>query len=156
LGSGDRAAAGRIAGEGLLLAAFLSLPLVAVVVSFDRVLLVLGYDPALAAEIGHFLRAIAWGAPASIGFATLRRFLAAQARTRPVMAVLFAGVAMNAGLNWVLIYGNLGAPALGLVGSGYATAINYWVMLGITAGYIAWAPGLKDIRVFGGIVARRF
>src|SRR5262245_28075469 len=52
LGSGDRAAAGRIAGEGLLLAAFLSLPLVAVVVSFDRVLLVLGYDPALA-EIGR-------------------------------------------------------------------------------------------------------
>jgi MATE family multidrug resistance protein len=36
---------------------------------------------------------------------------------------MLAGVAFNAGLNWILIYGKFGAPALGLAGAGWATLI---------------------------------
>jgi len=61
LGAGDRAATGPIAGAGLVLALMLALPFVAVLTSLDRLLHLLGYDAALAAEIGRFLRAIAWG-----------------------------------------------------------------------------------------------
>jgi MATE family multidrug resistance protein len=129
LGAGDRAAAGRIAGAGLALAVLLALPFVALLTSLDRLLLALGYDAALAAEIGRYLRALAWGAPASLGFAVLRSLFAALSHARPVMMVLLVCVAGNAALSWVLIFGRLGAPALGVPGSGFASAINQWLML---------------------------
>jgi multidrug resistance protein, MATE family len=129
LGAGDRAAAGRIAGAGWVLSVMLALPFVATLTNLDRLLQALGYDAALAAEIGRYLRALAWGAPAFLGFGVLRSLLAAMSRTRPVMAVLLVCVANNAMLNWALIFGHLGAPALGVAGSGYASSSNQWLML---------------------------
>ncbi len=134
LGAGDRIAVGRIAvgriaGAGLVLAMLLALPFVAALTSMDRLLHALGYDAALATEIGRFLGAIAWGGPAFLGFAVLRSLFAALLHTRAVMAVLLICVVGNAGLNWVLIYGHLGAPAFGITGSGYASAINQWLIL---------------------------
>src|SRR5208337_2973689 len=128
IGSGDHRAAGRIAAEGLALGALLSAPVIAALTGVDRLLVILGYEPVLAAEIGHFLAAVVWGVPASLGFAVLRSFLAAAARTRAVMTILILCVPTNAALNWVLIFGHLGAPALGIFGSGCATAINLWLM----------------------------
>jgi MATE family, multidrug efflux pump len=153
LGAGNRAAAGRIAGAGLLLAMLLALPFVAVLTNLDRLLHALGYDAALAAEIGRFLRAIAWGGPAFLGFAVLRSLLAALSRTRSVMIVLLLCVAGNAALNWVLIYGHFGAPALGVVGSGYASAINQWLILAGLALCIRIMPGLAFLRVLSNAFA---
>jgi MATE family multidrug resistance protein len=147
LGAGDRAAVGRIGGAGLALALLLALPFVAALTSLDGLLQWLGYDPALAVEIGRFLRAIAWGGPAFLGFAVLRSLLAALSHTRAVMAVLVICVAGNAGLNWVLIYGHLGAPALGVAGSGYASATNQWLVLAGLALCIRVTPGLAGLHL---------
>jgi MATE family multidrug resistance protein len=147
LGAGDRAAAGRLAGAGLALAALLSLPFAGALISLDQGLASLGYDPTLAAEIGRFLRAIAWGTPAFLGFAVLRSLLAALARTGVVMTVLLVCVASNAVLNWALIHGHLGLPALGMAGSGYASAINQWLILGGLALYVAIAPPFSRLDV---------
>ena len=154
-GAGDRDGAARIAGQGLALALLFALPFVAVIMTFDSLLLWFGYDAALAAEIRRFQRAIVWGAPAMLGFAALRSFLAAQARTRPIMLVLFGGVAANAGLNWVLIYGHLGAPALGIAGAGYASATNSWIMFGTLACTILLTPSLSAASVLRGAAAWR-
>ena len=147
LGAGDRHAASRVAGAGLVLAVLLALPLVAVLTRLDVLLRALGYDPALAAEIGRYLRAIAWGAPAFLGFAVLRSLLAALSHTGLVMAVVVSCVAGNAALNWVLIFGHLGAPALGAAGSGYASAINQWLMLAGLGLFIRVMPGLAALRL---------
>jgi MATE family multidrug resistance protein len=100
----------------------------------DRLLLIIGYDPALAAEIGRYLAAIRWAAPAFLAFGVLRALLAAAFRARTVMIVLVLGIPANALLNWVLIFGHLGMPALGIAGSGWATAIIQSLMaLGLAA-----------------------
>lgn len=147
LGTGDRAAAGRIAGAGLALAVLLALPFVAALTSLDRLLHALGYNAVLAGEIGRYLRALAWGAPAFLGFAVLRSLLAALAHTRSVMAVLLVCVVGNAVLNWVLIFGHLGAPALGVGGSGYASAVNQWLMLAGLASCVRLMPRVAVLRV---------
>src|SRR5262249_52693694 len=121
----------------------------------DQFLLRFGYDEALAAEIARYQHAIVWGAPAMLGFAALRSYLAAQARTRPIMLVLFGGVAANACLNWVLIYGHLGVPALGVAGAGYANATNSGLMFAALAGVILATPSLSAARVLRGVVAWR-
>jgi multidrug resistance protein, MATE family len=130
-----------------VLALLLALPFAAGLTSLDSLLQWLGYNAGLAVEIGRFLRAIAWGGPAFLGFAVLRSLLAALSHTRAVMAVLLLCVAGNAGLNWVLIYGHLGAPALGVAGSGYASATNQWLILAGLALCARTMPGLAGLRV---------
>src|SRR5260221_8694834 len=63
LGAGDRAAAARHAGSGVVLAALLTVPFLGLLGGLAPLLRAPGYGPALAADIGPFLRAIAWGAP---------------------------------------------------------------------------------------------
>jgi multidrug resistance protein, MATE family len=129
LGAGDRRVAGLTAGAGLALALLFSLPFVIALASLHWVLQRLGYNAALAAEIGSYLQALAWGGPAFLASAVLRSLLAAVSHARAVMAVLLVGVVTNAVLSWSMIFGHLGAPAMGVVGSGYASAINQWLML---------------------------
>src|SRR5207247_9865478 len=57
IGAGDSQRAGRVASEGLVLAAMFAVPLIAILMVLARLLAVLGYEPALAAEIGRFLGA---------------------------------------------------------------------------------------------------
>ena len=99
IGAGDNRRAGRVAREGLVLAAVLAVPVVAALLMANRLLAVLGYDPALAAEIGRFLGAIAWAAPGFLGFAVLRSFLVAASHSRTVMIALILCIPLNAGLN---------------------------------------------------------
>jgi len=136
IGAADNRTAGRIAGAGLVLAALLAAPVIAALLVANRLLVILGYEPALAAEIGRFLGAIAWAAPGFLGFAVLRSFLVAASHSRSVMIALILCIPMNAGLNWILVFGHLGAPALGIAGSGCSTAVIQWLMftgLGIYA-----------------------
>jgi MATE family multidrug resistance protein len=150
IGAGDGAAVRRIGGAGLALAVLLTLPFVAALVALPPMLRGFGYDPALADAIGRFLRAIALGAPAFLGFAVLRSLLAALSRARSIMVVLLVCVAGNAALNWVLIWGHFGAPALGVAGSGYASAINQWL---IVAGLLLCMRRSLGVELLRGIVA---
>ena len=75
-----------------------------------------------------YVRHRAIGALPFFLFNATRQALQAMGTTRPVViAVLLANV-VNAAGNWLLITGNLGAPALGVAGSGFATALAMWAM----------------------------
>ena len=45
------------------------------------------------------------------------------------MLTVLAANALNIGLNWVLIFGNLGAPSLGAVGSAWGTSVSRWFLV---------------------------
>lgn len=57
--------------------------------------------------------------------------------------VMLGGVLLNVFLNWILIYGNLGAPAMGLEGAGWATVIARFVMMLVLLVYVLRAPALR-------------
>lgn len=60
--------------------------------------------------------------------------------------IMLGGVAFNIFLNWVLIYGNWGAPALGLEGAGWATLIARLCMAVAVVGYVTMAPRLQPFQ----------
>ncbi|HZT86588.1 MAG TPA: MATE family efflux transporter [Stellaceae bacterium] len=146
VGAGERRVAGEVLAAGLALAALLALPIGLGIANVDRLLRLMHYEPALADQVGGFLRAIVWGVPAFLGFAALRGFLAAVGRAGAVTVVLLACVPTNAALNGILVFGHFGMPPLGIVGSGYASALTQWAMLLGTICYALVAPRLGEYR----------
>ncbi|WP_221031307.1 MATE family efflux transporter [Actomonas aquatica] len=80
--------------------------------------------PEVLALVPPYYALIAVSLVPTLGFQVLRQF--AESLERPVMPMVFmlVGVVLNVGLNWVFIYGRLGAPAMGLTGAGWATLIS--------------------------------
>src|SRR5947208_8811328 len=153
IGADDHPTLGGVAGAGLIVAALLAAPVILILTAFPMLLAGLGYDPELVAGIGIYLRAISWGAPAFLGFAVLRFLLVAAFRARSIMLISLIAVPLNAALNWVLIFGHLGAPGLGILGSACATAIVQWLTLFCFAGYLLMTPTKIPVRI-GRIVLR--
>ncbi len=123
-GEGDGDAMGLALQRGLVVAGLVTIPLVALWLSTEGVFLALGQDPVVAGLAQDYLIA---RLPSTLGFnvfLALRQYLAGRTLTRPAMWVMFACNVLNVFLNWVLIFGHLGAPALGLVGAGLATGIT--------------------------------
>ncbi len=147
-GAGDREAVAQDAREGIWLALFVgAVPLLLVPWATDLMML-FGIDPALAARATVFLWGIALGLPAGLVYRSLAFYSASINQTRPVMVLAFVGLAVNALLNWVLIYGHWGLPAMGGAGCGWATGIGMWISL---LGLVAWtahAPAYKPYYVW--------
>lgn len=81
-------------------------------------------------SIAHdYLIAISFGAFPLFIYNALRSFIDALGKTRVSMLIILSALPINAALNYLLIYGKLGFPELGGVGTGYATALTYWIML---------------------------
>lgn len=62
-------------------------------------------------------------------FACYRQFLEGLSIPNPPMVIAIIANFLNAFLNWMFIYGNLGFSAMGLDGAGYATSITRWIMM---------------------------
>ncbi len=106
----------------------------------------LGQDPATARLAAAWLRAIALGLPAFLGFGALRSFCEGVSRPVAVTGIALASVALHIVLNLGFVFGRFGLPALGAVGSGYASAITTWAMFGALALFVSLHPGLQRFR----------
>jgi MATE family multidrug resistance protein len=83
-----------------------------------------------------------------LAFGVLRQSLQAMHHTRAIVAVAVMANAVNAGLNWMLIYGHLGFPPMGVAGSAWATCASRWAM-GIAlllGGWRTLRPALRPRR----------
>lgn len=69
-------------------------------------------------------------------FQTYKQFIEGLSIMRPAMFVAIAANAVNIFCNWMLIYGNLGAPALGLDGAGIATFFSRIFMMAALMLYV--------------------
>lgn len=82
-----------------------------------------------------YLLVMLWGLPA---FAIANAYSSTLRESNETMVPMLAGVsavAVNLVLNYVLIFGHLGAPAMGVQGAALATVISRYVELAIVAGW---------------------
>ncbi len=94
----------------------------------EAILIAFGQDPALAADAGRFVRALQWGLLPTLLYLALRGYVGAL--ERPVWSLMIdcIGLVLNAVLNYGLIFGHFGLPALGLTGAGIGSAITNSLM----------------------------
>jgi MATE family multidrug resistance protein len=147
VGGGDPRRAAVVARHGLLLALLLAVPAAAFVYFAGPLLGFFGQDPAVVAGATEYLRAVCFGLVGAIGMVSLRGLLEGFGTTRPIMVIAMLGVLTNIIGNEILIFGRLGAPALGLAGAGYATSITYTLMAVLLVVFVRWKhPSLPVFR----------
>ena len=127
-GAGDRFAVGRAVRQGLWLATLLAIPTGWVMWNGGVLLSWLGQEEATVVLAQQYLRAIVWGVVPILWFGVLRYFVEGLSRPRVVMIIAMAAMVLNIGANYVLMYGKLGFPALGLAGCGWASTVVSWGM----------------------------
>lgn len=128
VGANDDPAIARAVQRGLLLALALAIPAMALMPPAGTVLTALG-QPATVVPLArdYVLRTIPSVLP-FLAFGVLRQALQAMGRMRPVLLTILAANFLNVALNWMLIFGHFGAPALGVSGAAWATSISRWAM----------------------------
>jgi MATE family multidrug resistance protein len=128
VGSDNLEKIGIVFRQGLLVNMILSI-LLAIAAFYGSALFeYLNQPPDVTEQAIAYLRVLAISIIPVMLFQTYRQFSEGLSIMNPPMVVTVAANTVNIFANWVLIFGNLGAPALGLVGAGWATFITRSMM----------------------------
>jgi MATE family multidrug resistance protein len=156
-GAGDHEGIALGLQRGLVIAVLVTIPTSLLLVWIAPVLAWSGQPPALVPLAHRYTLLIIPGVLPYFGFLAVRQTMQALGFLRPLLVVIVGANLLNGLLNWALIYGHLGAPALGVVGSAIATTVSRWVMLialvpiawPVLAPYLALRPGALALRPIG-------
>jgi len=142
-GAGDGARCGLGFQRGLVLGLLLSPPLALAWYLTEPALLLARQSPDLARAAGHFAVVQIPSVPFLMGSVAIRSYLQGRGIVLPSMWVALVANLWNAGLAWVFIYGELGAPELGLLGAGLATSLTRVLSFGAIA-LVVWRLRLYE------------
>lgn len=119
--------------HGLVLAVVISLPMALVVWLAANHIGLLGVHEQVEPLAIAYTRTVSWSLPPLLLYAACRRYLQGMALVRPITFALVTANLVNAAVNYVLIYGAFGAPALGVRGAAWATVVSRVYMLLVLA-----------------------
>lgn len=143
-GAGDDARARFVMRQGIVVSAIMGVLITAVIVALARFTTVwhLGQPPEVVAGAEVYLLFLASTTTPLLVYICFKAY--DEARGWPWLPLWFnlASIALNIGLNWILIYGNLGAPAMGLAGAGLATLMSRVLVLAAI-----WAYERRDAAI---------
>ena len=126
-GAGRMQAAGTIVQQALWLALIGIFIVVFIFMNAAVVLSRLDIAPNLTSSVDDYLHATVWGVPGVFFYIVLRYMAEGMGYTKPAFIIALAALLLKIPLNYIFMYGKLGAPTLGGVGCGVATAIVMWL-----------------------------
>lgn len=106
----------------------------------------LGQPPEVVALAGPWVRLVGWSLFPLMVFQGFREFAEGLGLTRQAMFLSIGANLVNALLCYLLIFGHWGAPAMGLIGSGWATLVARILMAALMALYVLRAERLRPYR----------
>ena len=148
-GAGNPELIGRYTRQGVYIGLGLGIPIILIAqYLIEPLLTTIGIDVAFRDQTVAYVRAITLGAPGIFIFLALRFTTEGIGHTRPIMFTSIFALSCNVLLNYALIFGHFGAPALGVVGCGLASAISMWTVAIALAGYVMISPRYRPLRIF--------
>ncbi|MCZ6570422.1 MAG: MATE family efflux transporter, partial [Deltaproteobacteria bacterium] len=139
-GAGDGHRVGLTLQHGIVIALGVSLPLAVLWALTSPVLLLAGQEETLARQAQTYTWVQIPGIPFFMVYTALRQYLQGRTIVTPAMWSILIANLFNLFFNWVLIFGHLGFPALGLLGAGIATTVTRVLLL---IGLVAWVRGFR-------------
>jgi MATE family multidrug resistance protein len=133
-------------GRGVQLALVSTLPLMAVLGLVWLALPALGFHRDTLPLLQQFFAITILSTPFLLLYAAFRRYLQGTHHVAPVMFALVSANLINGFANWVLIYGKLGVPPLGVAGSAWATLAARVYMSGVLGAAAWWTARGSRIR----------
>jgi len=143
VGANDRPAIAHGVQRALVLAALLTVPVSLSLLCARPILGGLRQQAEIVPLASSYATLLIPGVFPFLLFSIGRQTLQALGRLKPIVVTIIAANLANILLNWVLIFGKFGAPALGVAGSSIATSVSRWLM---AIGLLAW--GWPDLRPF--------
>ena len=143
-GRGDVAAVGLTLRNGLVVNGLIGLASVVLLAVVYALLGHFGQEPELLPLIRPYFVIVGISTLFSLGFNTLKQFTDGICRPVVSMVFLLLGNVVNIFGNWVLIYGKLGFPEMGLVGAGISTLFSRILIFAAFLLYILFSKSLRQ------------
>ncbi|MGN7160915.1 MATE family efflux transporter [Sphingomonas sp. SAFR-052] len=134
---------------GAWIAVLGSLPFMALLAHGESLLLLAGQDPRVAVRADAFLDILLWAMIPALAGNVMRITASALGRAGWAMAITALGLVVSILANWLLVFGNLGLPALGLEGSAIASLSTAIAMMLAYAIVLVADRRLRRFRLFG-------
>lgn len=143
-GRGDVASVGLTLRNGLVVNGLIGLASVVLLAVVYALLGHFGQEPELLPLIKPYFVIVGISTLFSLGFNTLKQFTDGICRPVVSMVFLLLGNVVNIFGNWVLIYGKLGFPEMGLVGAGISTLFSRILIFAAFLLYILFSKSLRQ------------
>ena len=128
LGRGRRDEVTVIVDQGFWVALLLAVMVVTLTAQLPELFVLTGQDPEVVRLSRDYLDWMIWMTPFALCFVVLRNFVTALSRTAVIACVTVPAVALNLLLNYLLVFGAWGIPAMGVAGAGLASVLVNLVM----------------------------
>jgi multidrug resistance protein, MATE family len=134
-GRGDGPSTALALQRGVVLALFVSVPIVLCMLFTRQGLSLLGQEPEVAELAARYNLYKLPTVPAFLSYSALRQYLQGRTLMAPATWVIWIANVVHALLNWALIFGHLGLPALGIEGAAIASSLTTTLMV---VGLVLW------------------
>lgn len=142
---------GHVMGQGMWLALALSLLVVPAMSSLGSLMQRLGQAPEVIEFANNYLDIVRWSFFPALAFSVMRCTLTALERARPIFVIMVGANLFNILGNYVLAFGRLGFPAMGLSGLAIATTLSHCIMAISLLAYLLYhhRGAFEAYRLFG-------
>ena len=149
IGKNERDNISLVIRTGLFIAVIIeAILLLTYILCIDSILFYLNLEPTVAYVAKYYILALIIGLFGGFLTFPLRSLTDTVASTTVAMKIYMSALPINAFLNYCFIFGNFGAPNLGGIGAGVATAITYYILLAIFLFIIIKDKQFADIDLF--------
>ncbi|WP_271078838.1 MATE family efflux transporter [Aurantiacibacter sp. MUD61] len=108
-----------------------------------------GQEPQITALAVSYMQVLLWSVAPMVIAGVLRNYVSTLGKPIIATAITGVGIGVNALANYAFIFGNLGAPAMGLPGAAVATLITSLAILAMYAAIIRIDPRLHRYHIMG-------
>lgn len=146
LGADNKVGIADAVEQGMIAATIMGIPVMFLVWYLGPALEYAKQDTEVIRLITDYSRPLTWGVLPALWFVVLRNFVTALAKSSAIMIITAAALVLNLAINYTLVFGKFGFPALGVVGAGYGTTIVTWLMFLFLAAHVVTSGQLTDYR----------
>ncbi len=142
---------GQVTRQGFWIALLLAIIGMQIIANLDGLMQQFGQAETTVILADTYLNVMAWGLFPAIAFAVLRGSIVSLSEARPVMMIVITATGFNIIGNYVLAFGKLGFPEMGIAGLAVASICAHWIMFLSLLGYMLWHKALGKYSLFQNI-----